>query len=710
MSPRAEPPLFRVEFSESNAVYKPAAVNLELVARRTAPPRRVLNMDEYQSLLSGPEIDILVPFEYSIASEAMPGRELRNYLRFTEPVRTGQLAVQFWVDPSESLTNLEPARFDEVVRKTFDVTVKVKLKGTFGSVSGKFRVKVESRVKIHWEWTGHPLGFPEMSETDRPVLLQPDGLSWFRLKVWTTTWDLRNGREVRTDPDAYEYTHWIAPGHRDVDFKVMAPDPVPDDPRLRGSKQDENDWYSKVDLPDLQRISSIDHLPFDAEMRVRAWHRGAIARRLEDKVIPKDGEFEIGEVVIPVRLVKWYIITFEVYLDGEPDYPLRTYQVRVNGERVPVYCPNLPCDVAATLRWKLSGPAQYLAPSRGAFGAPLPMPPLSPGSRRRYHTEFQLTPLVPVVAPSGKSCLGIVAPLEIAENTCSDAIPPVHLDVELPNLFVNWVACSTGSSIVVEHGRSVDVTFLVTYKGTRAPARNTPLTWRVIPTQGKSQGSLRPMSGTTDDRGRLQTLYDHDVSPLLRRRREIHEAISQAREILRALEESARITQRRLAATSAMQTLRANPRDPDPEAHWRLYREAYMGPVPDFVVPGSGQLSTSRWWQDFQGSKDMAELKFNLRAAGRGVGGRMADPRRQGLMEQARKAIEQFNYDLEVRIPRMIAHTQSEIERLQRSIPQELWSLTPPAERVDFLRNGQLVNPVTLAIHVRVDRIDGAVR
>ena len=87
---------------------------------------------------------------------------------------------------------------------------------------------------------------------------------------------------------------------------------------------------------------------------------------------------------------------------------------------------------------------------------------------------------------------------------------------------------------------------------------------------------------------------------------------------------------------------------------------------------------------------------------------RGSDPRREGLLEQARDAIVEYEDDIRRKFPYLIAKTKREIQRLEQSIEEVLWPMTPTTERVDFFRNGQLVNPVMLSIQVRVDRLDGA--
>jgi hypothetical protein len=53
--------------------------------------------------------------------------------------------------------------------------------------------------------------------------------------------------------------------------------------------------------------------------------------------------------------------------------------------------------------------------------------------KRQFKTDEQETQLVPVVAPSGKACLGTESEIEIVEQPCSEADPPVYLDVEAPD-------------------------------------------------------------------------------------------------------------------------------------------------------------------------------------------------------------------------------------------------------------------------------------
>ena len=710
MSPPPEPPLFRVEFNESISAYEPAPVHLEVVAPKTAPPRRALTMDEYNALLSGPEIDTSVPFKFSVTSFALPGRELRDYLRFSEVERPSRLVVQFWVEPSQTLLDSKQDHFDSVVQKEFHVTIKVKLKGTAGTLSGKFGVKIESRVKIHWEWTGHPLGFPDRLGRDSPIPLQPDGFSWFELKVWATRWDARSGRKLPTDPEAYEFSHWIGPGNRGVNYDVFKPQPEPHDPVLRGDKQDANKWYSKADLPDRPRFPGLYPLPFETEMRVRAWNRGAI-KRIPNDVIVKDGEVEVGEVLIPVRLVKLYILTISVFLDEDRSRsPLRTYQRTVNGERVTVYCPNLPPDVTTTIRWRLSGPAQYIVPPGSGLGVPQPFPFLGLASKRRYQTEDRDTPLVPVLLPSGMTCRGTARPLEIVDDPGNDANPPVYLDVELDKIRVNWVSCSTGSAIVIDgSGSRVDLTFGATYGG-RVPARNTPLTWRLFTNPEKTQGRLQPTQGTTDGRGHIRAIYTHDFTPIIRRRREIEirlnvpARLTERREYLRRLQEADPVERRNLEQAEFLRGLLAT-QDFDDQAIEHLYRQRYNEPPPQFRVPGSGQFSGSRWAENVT-TDDLEDLQNQLRSRGpraesEGTG---YDPTRVQRIQDNSAAITEFTRSLE-RLARDIDNTRRDIQRIQREVDEAVGPMFPTSERVDFFHKGQLVGRIPLPIVIR--RADG---
>jgi hypothetical protein len=391
--------LFKIPFDETLMEHEPTIVRLRL------KPKRGLGQK------SPPEIDTSKPFEFKATNPEIPG-EAKDYLKFSDPEALPGLTVRFNVEPSQKL--LDTPNFNRIVREEFTVTVTVKLKaerpgGPQRELSGEFRAKVQNFVMVHWEWESHPKGFLIQSGHDQAVVLQPDGHgnSWFKLKVWTMEWRPRQQQLVPSDPNAYEFSHWIAPGDPNMNTQIFAPDPLPWSKKIKDDNQAENIWRSEADLPN----STFNRLAVETLIRVKAWNRKAIVDRLPDNVITKDGEVELGEVEIPVRLVKTYTLTIDVFLDGD-DEPLGTFNERVTGERVKIFCLELPTDVKANIRWKVTGPVHFF------------------GGKRRFQTDPKDTALVPVTAPAGQECLG--TEIEIVESPCSEANPPISLDASAP--------------------------------------------------------------------------------------------------------------------------------------------------------------------------------------------------------------------------------------------------------------------------------------
>jgi len=393
--------LFRIPFEETIEEHEPTGVHLK-VKQKTGASQK-----------TSPEIDATQPFKFKVVSMAKPDEpdeSQSKYLKFSEAEALPGLVFRCTVEPCQAL--LDDPKFNRIVSKDFIVTVRVKLKpkqtgGQQEELSARFRVKVESYMTIHWEWKSHPLGFPDQSGKNQPIVLQPDGKSWFKLKVWTREWVPAKKALAPSDPNAYEFSHWIAPGDSKMTIDIFAPKPLPWEVPLRES-QAENNWYSKTDLPDS---SSFNYLPIDTCIRVKAWNKGSIKVRKENDV-DADQE-EMGEVEIPVRLVKTYTLSIAVLLD-ENQEPLKTYQQEiVTGEKVKIYCPQLPTDLKAKIRWKVIGPSHYFI------------------GKRKFQTEEKDTDLAPVTTPADEDCLG--TEIDIAQDPCSEAKPPVYLDVKPPN-------------------------------------------------------------------------------------------------------------------------------------------------------------------------------------------------------------------------------------------------------------------------------------
>jgi hypothetical protein len=357
-----------------------------------------------------PEIDGASGITFKVWSCA-ENRESDEYLQFSNQQVLGD-RMTFTVEPTDKL--LWRDDFDHVVSDDFKVTATVEVKGAKDGqgkqLSTDFLVKIGAApVMIHWEWNGYAIGYPMQSGVDSPIELQADGKSWFHLKVRAQEWDKKRNSWQDADPNKYEFTHWIARGDSSIETGVFEPDPPTTDDSLKGSAQAENDWYSRRELPSPPDFS---HMPIKTDLDVRAFTKGTIQQRLVDDVLPHVPP--LGEVLIPVHLVRYYTLSVAVYLAGDDEPLAPAVDVTVNGERVKVFCPNLPPDLNAELRWHVEWPESV------------------PTSTRNFRLTEEEDPLGgPVKSPKdGKDCLG--TELIIVDNPCSDADPPLTLDVEAP--------------------------------------------------------------------------------------------------------------------------------------------------------------------------------------------------------------------------------------------------------------------------------------
>jgi hypothetical protein len=360
-----------------------------------------------------PEIDAASGITFKVWS-CTENQQSDEYLQFSNQQVSGN-RMTFTVEPDDKLLWRED--FDHVVSDDFRVTVTVKVKGAKDGqgkpLSTDFLVKVGSApVIIHWQWDGYAIGYPMRSGVDSPIELQADGKSWFHLKVRAQEWDKKQNIWQDADTNKYEFTHWVARGDLSINTSIFEPDPSTWDDSLKGSTQAENDWYSRRELPSPPDFS---HMPVKTDLDVKAFTKGTIQQRLVDDVLPHVSP--LGEVLIPVHLVRYYTLSLAVYLEGDDEPLALPVDVTVNGEKVKVFCPNLiPSmlpDLMPKLRWHVKWPDSV------------------PPSKRNFRLIDQDDDLVRVTSPrDGQECLGVE--ISIVDDPCSEADPPVFLDVRAP--------------------------------------------------------------------------------------------------------------------------------------------------------------------------------------------------------------------------------------------------------------------------------------
>jgi len=394
---------FKVLCQADPPEYQPATVHLRVVPKADGRSR------------TPPEIDSASGIAFKVWSCA-ENQQSDDYLQFSNQQVLGD-RMTFTVEPNDKL--LWRDNFDHVISDDFRVTVTVKVKGAKDGkgrpLSADFLVNVGGApVIIHWQWSGCAIGYPMRSGLDAPIELQADGKSWFHLKVRAQEWDKKRSIWQDADTDKYEFTHWIARDDPSLRTSMFEADPPTWDDTLKGSTQAENDWYSRRELPSPPDFS---HMPVKTDLDVKAFAKGTIQQRLVDDVLPHVSP--LGEVLIPIHLVRYYTVSLAVYLAGD-DKPLAApVDVTVNGEKVKVYCPNLSPsmlpDRAPKLRWHIKWPGSV------------------PPSKRNFRLTDQDDDLVRVTSPrDGRECLGVE--ISIVDDPCSDADPPVFLDVRAQEL------------------------------------------------------------------------------------------------------------------------------------------------------------------------------------------------------------------------------------------------------------------------------------
>jgi hypothetical protein len=260
--------------------------------------------------------------------------------------------------------------FNDKVRFEFTLRIEAKsktpIRGKFPKFAGLFKAKIDPILVLHW--MAALLDEPGLITSDRdkrPMVLPPDGSAGMRIRVWAE--ELSGGRWVAR-PGEYEFTHRMAPGNPDIDFRIVKMAPPPE-AIGGGDLHEDTYWYSVAALPNKQTFPQFAWLPVDFEIRVLAYRKGIIRHHVRDATpvfFPGKDEPNLAEILIPIQLQHEYELEFEVYLKGDPD-KIGSFTRRVNGEKVTVNCPALPRYADATLRWRVTGPARIFKTKKKFF-------------------------------------------------------------------------------------------------------------------------------------------------------------------------------------------------------------------------------------------------------------------------------------------------------------------------------------------------------